>query len=100
MRLPTIAITMGDAAGIGPEIIMKALAQPEVRALCNPLVIGDAERLRRAGELVASQLRIESLDDPARASFGHGNVECIDLNVVGRYEGVRCSLLERDGPFF
>ena len=40
--LPVIAITMGDAAGIGPEIIMKALASPGVRALCRPLVVGDA----------------------------------------------------------
>ena len=82
MSLPTIAITMGDAAGIGPEIIMKALASPEVHALCNPLVIGDAERLRVAGELVGSRLKIETLDDPAEAAYRHGNVECIDLNLI------------------
>ena len=49
MSRPTVAITMGDASGIGPEIIMKALALPEVAALCRPLVVGDAERLREAG---------------------------------------------------
>ena len=42
MSRPTVAITMGDASGIGPEIIMKALALPEVAALCRPLVVGDA----------------------------------------------------------
>jgi 4-phospho-D-threonate 3-dehydrogenase / 4-phospho-D-erythronate 3-dehydrogenase len=77
--LPTIAITMGDAAGIGPEIIMKALASGEVRALCKPLVIGDAERLRRAGVLVGSSLKVESLDDPEDAAYTPGTVECIDL---------------------
>jgi 4-phospho-D-threonate 3-dehydrogenase / 4-phospho-D-erythronate 3-dehydrogenase len=82
MSVPTIAITMGDAAGIGPEIIMKALASPEVRATCNPLVIGDAQRLRIAGGLVDSRLHVEALDDPGEASFGHGNVECIDLNLI------------------
>ncbi|MEO8017744.1 MAG: 4-hydroxythreonine-4-phosphate dehydrogenase PdxA [Pseudomonadota bacterium] len=82
MSLPIVAITMGDAAGIGPEIIMKALASPDVRAFCNPLVIGDGERLRVAGTLVRSNLRVESLDDPAEASYGHGNVECIDLNLI------------------
>jgi 4-hydroxythreonine-4-phosphate dehydrogenase len=82
MSLPTIALTMGDAAGIGPEIIMKALASADVRALCNPLVIGDAERLRVAGERVATRLKVETLDDPAEASYGHGNVECIDLNLI------------------
>jgi 4-phospho-D-threonate 3-dehydrogenase / 4-phospho-D-erythronate 3-dehydrogenase len=82
MSVPTIAITMGDAAGIGPEIIMKALASPDVRAICKPLVIGDAERLRLAGGLVNSRLHVEALDDPREASFGHGNVECIDLNLI------------------
>ena len=52
MTRPTIAITMGDPAGIGPEVIMKALAQPDVQAMCHPLVIGDAERLRQAGRIV------------------------------------------------
>ena len=80
--LPTIAITMGDAAGIGPEIIMKALALPEVHGLCKPLVIGDAGQLRRAGDIVGSRLRIERLDDPGRASFGRDKVECIDLNLI------------------
>ncbi len=82
MSLPVIVITMGDAAGIGPEIIMKALAVPEVRAFCRPLVIGDAERLRLAGERVASRLHVESLDDAREASYGHGDVECIDLNLI------------------
>jgi 4-hydroxythreonine-4-phosphate dehydrogenase len=82
MSLPIIAITMGDAAGIGPEIIMKALASADVHAFCNPLVIGDGERLRVAGELVGTRLKIESLDDPGEASYRHGNVECIDLNLL------------------
>jgi 4-hydroxythreonine-4-phosphate dehydrogenase len=82
MTLPTIAITMGDAAGIGPEIIMKALASSDVRAMCRPLVIGDAERLRLAGERVGSRLHVESLDAPHEASFGHGDVECIDLALI------------------
>jgi 4-hydroxythreonine-4-phosphate dehydrogenase len=82
MSQPIIALTMGDPAGIGPEIVMKALASPEVRALCRPLVVGDAERLRAAGKIVDSRLHVESLDDPSEASYGHGDVECIDLNLV------------------
>lgn len=39
---PIVAITMGDAAGIGPEVIAKALKDPDVGRSCNPLVIGDA----------------------------------------------------------
>lgn len=37
---PLLAITMGDAAGSGPEIITKALADPEISALCRCVVIG------------------------------------------------------------
>jgi len=40
---PLLAVTMGDAAGIGPEIIVKALARLDVLAACRPLVIGDAD---------------------------------------------------------
>jgi 4-hydroxythreonine-4-phosphate dehydrogenase len=82
MSLPTIAITMGDAAGIGPEIVMKALAVPQVRALCNPLVIGDAARLRRAGKIVASTLEVASLEDVREASYSPGKVDCVDLQLI------------------
>jgi len=41
-KKPVIAVTMGDPAGIGPEIIAKALARAEITALCRPLVIGYA----------------------------------------------------------
>jgi 4-phospho-D-threonate 3-dehydrogenase / 4-phospho-D-erythronate 3-dehydrogenase len=45
---PIIGISMGDPAGIGPEIIVRALMREEVRRLCRPLVIGDAGVMRRA----------------------------------------------------
>lgn len=45
---PILAITMGDPCGIGPEVIIKALARPEVRAVCRPFVLGDEGALRRA----------------------------------------------------
>ena len=41
-KKPIIGISMGDPAGIGPEIIVKALARPSVHQLCRPIVIGDA----------------------------------------------------------
>ena len=44
-RRPRIAITMGDPAGIGPEVVLKAVAEPEVLAACVPVIIGDAQLL-------------------------------------------------------
>src|SRR5213594_61373 len=42
---PRIGITMGDPAGIGPEVVLKAVAEEEVRAICQPVIIGDAQLL-------------------------------------------------------
>jgi 4-phospho-D-threonate 3-dehydrogenase / 4-phospho-D-erythronate 3-dehydrogenase len=43
--LPRIGITMGDPAGIGPEVVLKAVAEDEVRRICVPVIIGDAQLL-------------------------------------------------------
>jgi len=44
-RAPRIAVTMGDPAGIGPEVVLKAVAEPEVLAACVPVIVGDAQHL-------------------------------------------------------
>ena len=81
---PIIAITMGDAAGIGPEIIVKALMHPEVYDRCRPLVIGDARRLKQAADLVHVSLTIHSLSEDrlTDASFTPGIIDCIDLHLI------------------
>jgi 4-phospho-D-threonate 3-dehydrogenase / 4-phospho-D-erythronate 3-dehydrogenase len=80
--LATIGITMGDAAGIGPEIIMKSLGHPELYERCHPLVIGDAGRLRDAERIVRSQSEVNAIDDPTDAKFTLGTVDCIDLKLI------------------
>jgi 4-hydroxythreonine-4-phosphate dehydrogenase len=45
---PILSVTIGDAAGIGPEIVIKALSRPEVQSLCRPLVVGDLAVMRAA----------------------------------------------------
>jgi 4-phospho-D-threonate 3-dehydrogenase / 4-phospho-D-erythronate 3-dehydrogenase len=80
--LPTIAITMGDAAGIGPEIIMKSLARAEVYGWCRPLVIGDARRLREAGRIVNSSVKVSSIEHLSQAQFAPGIADCIDLGLI------------------
>ncbi len=44
-RRPRVGITMGDPAGIGPEVVLKAVAEEEVRRRCVPVIIGDAQLL-------------------------------------------------------
>ena len=63
---PVIAITMGDACGIGPEVIVKALAETAVHVLCRPVVVGSLPALEAALELTGAHLTphpIETLDD-------------------------------------
>jgi 4-hydroxythreonine-4-phosphate dehydrogenase len=45
---PIIAVTMGDPAGIGPEVILKALADPAIKKVCRPLILGDSGVFERA----------------------------------------------------
>jgi 4-phospho-D-threonate 3-dehydrogenase / 4-phospho-D-erythronate 3-dehydrogenase len=86
MSRPIIALTMGDAAGIGPEIIMKSLAHSEVHDICRPLVIGDASRLREADRIIGGTLKVRSLhpDRLDEAAFALGTVDCIDLALIPR----------------
>ena len=55
MAKPVVAVTMGDPAGIGPEIVLKALTHPAVRRDCRPLVIGDWGVLSRGLRKSASK---------------------------------------------
>jgi 4-hydroxythreonine-4-phosphate dehydrogenase len=73
---------MGDASGIGPEIIMKALAREDVYALCRPIVVGDATRLREADAITKTGLQVVALASPADARFERGTVDCIDLGLI------------------
>ncbi|MFO0774779.1 MAG: 4-hydroxythreonine-4-phosphate dehydrogenase PdxA [Nitrospiraceae bacterium] len=58
---PLLAITMGDPAGIGPEVVAKACVLPTVRRLCRPLVIGDAGVMARAIAALRLPLRVRAV---------------------------------------
>ncbi len=80
--LPRIAVTMGDGAGIGPEIIVKALADPVVATLARVVVIGDAGRLRQAAELTGSAVEIVTVADVDDAEQVPGRVNVIDVGLL------------------
>ncbi|MGI2294332.1 4-hydroxythreonine-4-phosphate dehydrogenase PdxA [Paenibacillus sp. GXUN7292] len=79
---PIIGITMGDAAGIGPEIIVKALGHQEMYESCKPLVIGDAKLLERVLPIVNSALTVHAIQDPSEAKYEYGVIDVIDLNLL------------------
>lgn len=75
---PRIAITMGDAAGIGPEITVKSLANPETASWCIPLVLGDARVLERAMDATGVRLPMRAIRTPAEAQGTPGTIDVID----------------------
>lgn len=81
---PIIGITMGDAAGVGPEIILKSLQHKEVYDWCRPLVIGDQKILERAKSFVKSELTVEGITEEQieGLTYEYGTVYCIDLDLV------------------
>jgi 4-hydroxythreonine-4-phosphate dehydrogenase len=73
---------MGDAAGVGAEVIVKSLAHASVYEQYRPLVIGDARRLERANEIVRGTLRVRRIAEVSEARFEPGTIDCIDLNLI------------------
>lgn len=61
--LPLIAITMGDVAGVGPEVVAAAVVSSEVKNLCRFVVIGDSQLLERAAKLIGQQVAIRNIQD-------------------------------------
>ena len=68
--LPLLGITIGDVAGIGPEITAKTLLRhPDLRQVCRPVAIGDAETLKRAVTLIGGDpAAVRSLPSPDDAT--------------------------------
>lgn len=77
---PLIAITMGDATGVGPEIIVKALQERDMYTLCRPAVIGDLGIMRRAVDIVKAGFPCYPVNDLSTAGQAYGQIDVLDLN--------------------
>jgi len=77
--LPLIAITMGDPAGIGPEIIAKALLKTDVYEVCRPLVLGDVGCLEMASRSVGS-LSFQLISSASEVAGGQGVIEVMPVS--------------------
>jgi 4-hydroxythreonine-4-phosphate dehydrogenase len=63
-----LAVTLGDAAGVGPEVIVRAWADPRVHDACRPVVLGHPEIVRRAVSLVGSTATVEPIESVSAIS--------------------------------
>jgi 4-hydroxythreonine-4-phosphate dehydrogenase len=82
MNNPVIAVTMGDGAGVGPEVVVAALLDPEVTQTSRPVVIGDARRLREAAAALGRDADIQAVDTIADARFEPARINVIDLGLL------------------
>jgi 4-hydroxythreonine-4-phosphate dehydrogenase len=123
---PKLLITVGDVAGIGPEIIAKAW--PQLHTLCRPVVVGDAAWVRRALVTVQSSVQVAEIDEVEKANPTAGVMPClratsqdlggvepgrvspaagraaydfliaaIDLTLAGRADGIVTAPLHKEG---
>ena len=79
---PILAITMGDPAGIGPEIIVKALSREDTYQKCRPLVSGDAAIIELAVSQMNAGLKVHAINDVKDALFELGTIDVYDLHCV------------------
>ena len=80
---PIIGVTMGDPAGIGPEICVKALISPEVQIAANSLVIGDRKCLQHALKTAKiSDVKINPIKKVTEAKYLRGTIDVLDLDNV------------------
>lgn len=80
---PVTAITMGDPAGIGPEIVVGAMLNKGLHECCKPFVIGSIAIMERAAKVLGKELKYNKIDDPNQAKYEYGT---IDIMETGDYD--------------
>ncbi|MDE5725926.1 MAG: 4-hydroxythreonine-4-phosphate dehydrogenase PdxA [Duncaniella sp.] len=79
---PILAITMGDPAGIGPEIVVRALSHKETYEQCRPIVTGDAAVMKEAVKLLGFDFKVNPVSDVKDALFEYGTIDVYDLGCI------------------
>lgn len=96
MQRPFIAVPLGDPAGIGPEIVLKAIADPDTQASARVVVVGDRKVLENALHFPTSPaLSIKLIKEPEEGDYSPGILNLIDLDnvdmsqfVIGKVSGM------------
>ncbi len=97
-KRPVIGITMGDPAGSGPEITIKALSDPSLYERCCPLVIGDAGILEQAKTFVNHpEIIIHPVSDVKDALFRYGTVDVYHMDLIHDVKNFRIGEVSKEG---
>lgn len=79
---PIIAISVGDPAGIGPEISLFALSQAEIYNTCRPLLVASAKQLSYVNELLRFRLNIHPIKEISEGKFIAGTIDVLDIDNI------------------
>lgn len=82
MEKSFIAVPIGDPAGVGPEIVAKAVASREVLEVANVVVIGDKSVMEQAIRIAGVDLKINVIEKPEDGSYDEGILNLIDLGAI------------------
>jgi 4-hydroxythreonine-4-phosphate dehydrogenase len=86
IQKPTVGITMGDPAGIGPEILVKTFTGKNMYDLCKPIVVGDMSVIEKAIVIARANLRARPISDTSQAEYEYGVIDVLNQNTVGTHE--------------
>lgn len=96
MNKPTLAITMGDAAGIGPEIIIKAFSHADIFDECNPFVIGNSAYMQKVLNTSTSSLTLNTDTNLNNLSFEKGTIPLLDTVQYKDFEKIEFGKVQED----
>lgn len=98
MKLPRVALTMGDVSGIGPQLLDALCSHPEIFQFCHPIVYGNATLLKRASQRSGSSLQVVSIEKLSDATtFEPGTAYCLDRGNAEVIEANPCQVDARSG---
>ena len=81
-KQPVIGITMGDPAGIGPEIIVKAMQDNAVTSICQPVVFGDRGTLEREAARLSISSTFQTISSTERVSICPGTIAMQEVSCL------------------
>jgi len=83
---PYIAIPIGDVAGVGPEITVKALALKDIYEGCNCVVVGDKKIIENAIKITGTNFKVNVINEPEEGDYSEGVLNLIDLDNIDMSE--------------
>lgn len=80
---PLIGITMGDPAGCGPEITVRALADPSLYERCRPMVVGDIKCMKDALRVTGkTEFKLNQIEKPGDGKYEYGTIDVLHLELI------------------